>query len=220
MSTVFWVWTPVHNAESVIALLLPAVIVGAIGVDWLHYSDYWRLLRVPLAMIAAIGLYVGCVANFIADTADASAAPWARHGNLLWGRDTTTEQARLYAGEAAAGISPADATVFFDGEVPLPLRWYLRDLRVLPSADAATVVVSHTPSAESQAAAPRLPSPTTYHFDCAEGWLPNLATVRLAEVANFMLRGRIWGPITTNHLTITVRKPSTAAPPVIFAPVS
>jgi hypothetical protein len=74
-----------------------------------------------------------------------------------------------------------------------------------------TVKTSAPPSAESQAAA-------IYHVDYAEGWSPNFSAAKSAEVARFMLSGRVWGPITTKNLTILVRKPSASAPTVILTP--
>lgn len=213
LSVAFFLWTPMRNAESILAILVPAAVVGAIGIDWLHHSDVWRLIRLPLAVLAAITLYAGVIGNFICAAPDASEAPWARHANLLWGADATTEQARLYARQAGAGISPASATVFFNGEVAAPLRWYLRNLRPLRAADAATVIVSASAptSPESQPAA-------IYHFDYAEGWLPNFGTAEPSDVMRFLLSGRIWGPVTTKDITILVRKPSASAPTVILTP--
>ncbi len=222
-SIAFWIWTPYRPADAILALLLPAAVVGAIGLDWLHRRDSWRRLRWPLAVIAAMTLYVGGVANFIWPAPDASEAPWARHANLFWGAPATTEQTRLYVREAAAGISPADATVYFDGAVALPLRWYLRDLRPVSRAAAATVIVSNAPapqppvtqSPEAQSSAPELS--VIYHFDYAEGWLPSFARARSSQVVDFLLRGRLWGPITTAGATIVVRK-SPIAPTVLLSP--
>jgi hypothetical protein len=213
MSTAFFLETPIRTAEAIVAILLPMAVAGAIGIDWLHHREAWRVLRLPLAVLVAITLYISAVANFLCAVPDASEAPWARHTNLFWGAKVTTEQARLYASQAAAGIPPASATVFFDGEVAAPLRWYQRGLRPVRAADAATVVVTtSTPtSPEPQPAA-------TYHFDYAEGWTPNFGVATAADVMRFLLSGKIWGPVTTNDITVIVRKPSSGAPTVILTP--
>ena len=171
------------------------------------------MIRLPFALLAALTLYVSVIANFIYAAPDASEAAWARHANLFWGANATTEQARLYARQASAGIPPVNATVFFDDDAPDPLRWYLRDLRPVDDIAVATVIVktSTPPSAEAQAAA-------LYHVDYAEGWLPNFKAAKSAEVIRFLLSGRIWGPVSTKDLTIVVRKPSTSAPTVILTP--
>ncbi len=135
---------------------------------------------------AALTLYVGIVGNFIWSTPDASEAPWARHANLWQGAQATTVQARLYTDDAAAGISPADATVFFDGEIAAPLRWYLRELRPVRAAESATVTVSNGATAGG-------PTAADYHFDYAEGWQPDFAKARAAEVMRFLLDGRSGG---------------------------
>ena len=213
ISAAFFLWTPLRTTETIVAILLPMAVIGAIGVDWLHHREAWRVLRVPLALLGAITLYVGAVANFACAVPDASEAPWARHANLFWGAQATTEQARLYARQAAAGIPPVSATVFFDGEVAAPLRWYLRDLRPLHAADAATVVVTKTPptSPEPQPAA-------IYHFDYAEDWSPNFGVATAADLMRFLFSGKIWGPVTTSDLTIVVRKAASGAPTVILTP--
>jgi len=220
-SVVFWLWTPIHRADAILAMLIPAAIVGAIALDWLHQRDLWRMLCWPLAALAILTLYVGALANFIWSIPDASEAPWARHANLFRGAQATTQQAQLYTRDAVAGISAADATIYFDGAVALPLRWYLRDLRIVPTADTASVVVSATsplPSQASPSSAQQSPAAqlaVSYHFDYAEGWVPNFAVARPSEVIGFLLSGRIWGPITTDDATIMVRKSpiAPAAPP-------
>jgi len=213
MSTAFFLWTPSRTTESIVAILLPVAVVGAIGIDWLHHREAWRLLLLPLAVLVAITLYVGAVANFFCAVPDASEAPWARHASLFWGAKATTEQARLYAHQAAAGITPVSATVFFDGEVAAPLRWYLRALRPVRAADAATMIVTtSTPmSPEPQPAA-------TYHFDYAEDWRPDFGVATISDVMRFVLSGKIWGPVTTSDITILVRKPASGAPTVILTP--
>jgi len=213
LSLAFFLWMPSRNAESILPILVAAAVVGAIGIDWLHHTEAWRMIRLPLAAIAAITLYIGAIGNFVCYAPDASEAPWARHANLYWGDAATTEQARLYSRQAAAGIPPASATVFFDGQVAASLRWYLRDLRPVAAADAATLIVSKPdpPLAEAQAAA-------VYHFDYEEGWLPNFGAAKFSDVMRFLLTGRIWGPISTREITIVVRKPAASAPTVILTP--
>jgi hypothetical protein len=216
LSVAFFFRSPRRDTESILAILTPAAVIGAIGIDWLHHSDAWRLVRLPLAAIAALTLYVGAVGNFVCYAPDASEPPWARHANLFWGASATTEQARLYARRAAGGIAPASATVFFDGEngeIAAPLRWYLRNLRQISTADAATVVVSKSvpPANAAQAA-------SIYHFDYAEGWRPNFGAARSDDVIRFLLSGRIWGPVITDDITILVRKPAASAPTVILTP--
>ena len=216
LSVGFFCWSPDRESASVMAILTPAAVVGAIGLDWLHHSDIWRLVRVPLAVIALVTLYIGAVANFASYGPDASEAPWARHANLYWGAAATTVQTRLYARQAAGGIAPADATVFFEDEnepAAAPIRWYMRGLRPIATAAAATVVVS----AKAPAASESQPM-AIYSFDYSQGWQPNFATAKAAEVMRFLLSGKIWGPITAENISIMVRKPATSAPTVIMTP--
>jgi uncharacterized protein (TIGR03663 family) len=206
-SIAFWLWTPVRSAESVLAIIIPLAMLGAIGLEWIHHSEMWRWLRVPIAAIATLTLYVSIVGNFIWATPDASEAPWARHANLFQEAPVATVQARLYTDDAAAGISPADATVFFDGEIAAPLRWYLRELRPVPAAESATVIVSNGAAAQGASSG----TAASYHFDYAESWQPNFGKARAAEVMRFLFGGRIWGPVTLDDVTIMVRKPAASA---------
>jgi predicted membrane-bound mannosyltransferase len=213
MSFGYFCWAPQRHTASIVAILTPASIVGAIGLDWLHHRNAWQQIRIPLAAIAMLTLYIGTVGNFVCQAPDASEAPWARHANLFWGASATTEQARLYSQQAAAGVAPSTATVAFDGEIAAPLRWYLRDLRPVANADAASVVVSRSTSPVN-AGQPA----TIYHFDYAEGWLPNFHAARAGDVIRLLFSGRIWGPVTTDDVSIVVRKPATSAPTVIITP--
>jgi predicted membrane-bound mannosyltransferase len=213
LSFAYFCWAPERDTASILAILTPAAVVGAIGLDWLHHRDAWRLVRLPLAAIAALTLYIGAVGNFVCQAPDASEAPWARHANLFWGASATTEQARLYSLQAAAGVTPSNATVAFDDAIAAPLRWYLRDLRPVANADAASVVVSKSVSPANAG-----PAAAIYHFDYAEGWRPNFGAARAGDVIRFLFSGRIWGPVTTDEVSILVRKPATSAPTVILTP--
>ncbi|MGD0289873.1 MAG: hypothetical protein ABSC63_09505 [Candidatus Binataceae bacterium] len=213
LSVAYFCWSPRRDTESIVAMLIPAAVVGAIGLNWLHHSDAWRLTRIPLVVAAILTIYIGAVANFVCDAPDGSEAPWARHANLFRGASATTEQARLYSRQAAAGIAPVNATVAFDGEIGAPLRWYLRNLRPIANADAATVVVSKA-AATTNGASPA----AIYHFDCAEGWIPNFAEAQASAVSRFLISGRIWGPVISDDATILVRKSAASAPTVILTP--
>jgi uncharacterized protein (TIGR03663 family) len=214
LSVAFFLWSPQRSAESIVAMLTPAALIGAIGIDWLHHRGVWLMARLPLALIVVLSLYIGAVANFVCDTPDASEPPWARHANLFWGAAATSEQTRLYCREAAAELTAASATVFFDDEISAPLRWYLRDLRPIATADAATVVVTNKPNPAMRAA----PAAAIYHFDYDQGWLPSFRGARTGEIVRFMLSGRTWGPVTGDDVTILVRKLPSSASTVILAP--
>jgi predicted membrane-bound mannosyltransferase len=213
LSVAYFCWSPARDTASIVMILTPAAVVGASGIGWLHRREAWRMLRLPLVAVAALTLYIGAVGNFVSNTPDASEAPWARHANLFRGVGATTEQARLYSRQAANGIAPAVATVAFDGEVAAPLRWYLRELRPIANADAATVVVSKTaPQVNGGAAA------AIYHFDWAQDWAPNFKDAKAADVIRFLFSGQIWGPVTSEDVSIMVRKPMASAPTVILTP--
>jgi hypothetical protein len=213
LSVAYYCWSPRRDPASIAMMLTPAAVVGAIGINWLHHKEAWRMIWLPLAAAAALTLYIGAVANFVSAAPDASEAPWARHANLFRGATATTEQARLYSRQAANGIAPAVATVAFDGDIAAPLRWYVRELRPIANAATATVVVSkEVPQVSGRQAA------AIYHFDWAQGWVPNFGDARAGDIIRLLFSGRTWGPVTSDEVSILVRKPAGSAPTVILTP--
>ena len=198
--------------QNLMQLLVPAALVGAIGMNWLHRSEAWPNVRIPIAALALLTLYASLVANFARATPDASEAPWNRHGSLFWGGEATTEQARLYARRAAAGLTPAAATVYFDGPVPAAIRWYLRELRPVDTVQAASVIVT-----ARQAAPNEEPSDMRiYRFAAVEHWAPDYATLSAGRAIRFVLTGAVWNPGTFDEVTVAVKRAAGSAPAAIL----
>jgi hypothetical protein len=222
LSGAYYLWTPAvkgTNIEILVQILLPMAVVGAIGIDWLHHTDAWRLVWMPLAALALMTLFFGMVANFIRATPDASEAAWDRHGNLYWGADATTVQARIYARRAAAGLTPAAATVYFDGDIAPAIRWYLRDLRPVATQQAASVIVSSRvamPDGESRHEDSN--DVNIYRFGATERWSPDYTTLDAWRALRFVLTGGVWSDVTFDEVTIAARPAGVSAPTANLTP--
>ena len=217
LSLGFFLWMPAWSGDRMLAMLLPAAIVGAFGVDYLHHTSAWRIIRYPLAALAGLTIYVQVLTNFVYAAPDASEASWARHANLFWFDGATTRQTRDESALALEGITPANATVFFkDNDSDLPaLEWYLRTLRPVDKPDAATVVVE--PKPESMANDPDS-GIRAFSFDSDESWSATLKGLDLQRALAYFFTAREWGPIETHSSTIIVKPGPEVAPTQIITP--
>ncbi|HVC43806.1 MAG TPA: hypothetical protein VND20_03245 [Candidatus Binataceae bacterium] len=203
-----------EHLEILVQMLLPMAVVGAIGLNWLHRIAAWRQIRIALLILVLFTLHATAVADFVRATPDASEAPWARHGNLYWGADATTDQTRTFGYRAADGLTPAAATVHFDGAIAAPIHWYLRSLRPVATAQAASVIVTHAapPSDEDSA------DTAVYRFGAAATWSPDYATIDFSRALRFFLTGAVWSPVTYDEITLAIRRAGGSAPTVILTP--
>lgn len=214
LSIAFYMWTPKHADQNLVAILVPVALVGALGIDWLHHADAWSIIRYPLAALLLLTVYVQVLHNFYYYAPDASEAPWARHANLYWGADATTIQTRRECADASNGIAPADATVFFAGGDSPVIRWYLRGLRPVSNIEAATVVAAGQPYRIPSAAG----ATQTHRFDAAIGWSPQAAGLDGTSALHYLFSAQIWGKVSEYSVVLAVRPPLNPAPTVILAP--
>jgi predicted membrane-bound mannosyltransferase len=219
LSLSFFLWMPAWSGDRMLAMLLPAAVVGAFGVDYLHHTSAWRIIRYPLAALAALTLYVQVLTNFVYAAPDASEASWARHANLFWFDGATTVQTRDDSARALEGITPADATVFFkDDHSDLDLsavEWYLRTLRPVDKRDAATVVVEPKPDSIGNDPDSGV---RTFSFDSDESWSASSKGLDLSRALAYFFTARAWGPIETHQATIIVKPGRAVAPTEIITP--
>jgi uncharacterized protein (TIGR03663 family) len=216
LSLGFFLWMPAWSGDRMLAMLLPAAVVGAFGVDYLHHTSAWRIIRYPLAALAALTLYVQVLTNFVYAAPNASEASWARHANLFWFDGATTVQTRDESARALEGITPADATVFFkDDHRDLPaLEWYLRTLRPVDKR-AATVVVEPKPDSIGNDPDSGV---RTFSFDSDESWSASSKGLDLSRALAYFFTARAWGPIETHQATIIVKPGRAVAPTEIITP--
>jgi hypothetical protein len=195
-------------------MVVPAAMLGAFAVDYLHRSTVWPYARWPLAALALLTLYLQVSANFIHYAPDASEANWSRDANLLWGRGATTFQTRANAAEIERQLSPVDATVAFEGGEAPALAWYLRALRPTEDKRDAAVRVDLNAAAGN----PDPAAGTRYVFDFEQSWIPNVTTLDSATAVRFMLSGRPWGIVRSRSVAITVRPAGMIEPTPILPP--
>ncbi len=206
-------WTPAREPARIVAMLVPAAVIGAIGLDWLHRTEIWKYIWMPLAVIAAGSLYAGVNADFINGVPNPSEAPWARHGNLFRTEGATLPDLPGVAGAAQAGLPVDIATVGYIGSVAPQIRWYLRNLRPLNEASAASVI------AVEEAPAPTVSSESKrWNFAYSESWRPDFTGINAAQVTRFLATGELWGATRQRTATIIRRPVGPAAPTVILTP--
>lgn len=214
LSLVFCAWSPRPTPQTTLIMLVPVALMAAIGADFLHHLEIWRAVRVALAALAILTLYVQVLANFVYAAPDASRAPWAQRANLYWGEHATTVQCRKQTAGVLDELAPADATVFYDTFDSPAIRWYLRALRAVPKREAATVVVSPAAAYEFNADS----TIRKLQFDFEMGWNPRLDGLDARSAIRFLFTGLTWGQVSYRAVTITVRPTNAPTPTVIFTP--
>lgn len=204
-----------REPERLILMLLPFVIVGALGIDYLHHTRAWPYLRVVLVALIAATVYVQIQANFIYAAPDANETPWARHANLYWREGATTIQARAYLNEIRRRFPEEGGTVFNSGVWQPSLRWYLRDFRSTKSAKLADLVINpnrlFTELQESELESPG-------RVDLEESWKPALSTLTPRRAIRFVFTAIAWTPLRTSAIAIAIRPRLDLAPTLIIPP--
>lgn len=215
LSFVIYHLIPMRAPDFTLALIVPAAFLGAFAVDYAHHTKAWRYIRYVVAMLVGLTVYVQLLATFVYFAPDASEAPWRRHASLYWSDGATTTQLSEQSAEILKLVSPAEATVAFNGAAGSApaLRWYLRGLRPAASAESATVAVNVDMSGPAGTSADH-----NFAFDFEESWQPQTATLDAARAIRYLLAARVWGPVTTRGVAITVRPGGPTAPTVILTP--
>jgi predicted membrane-bound mannosyltransferase len=209
MSFAFYLWSPARAPDQMMRMIVPAAFLGAIAVDYLHHTQAWHLVRYVVAALALLTVYVQFLAIYCVP--QPGGAPWARHGSLYWSAGATPVIARDRTHEIMIMAYGPVGTIWFNGGMPPSLRWYLRDLRPALSAAEATVVINAD-------ASPKPGDDVKAGFEYEESWKPNLATLDAARALRYLFTERIWGPVTTRVVNVTVRPLTESAPTVIVPP--
>lgn len=204
-----------RESERLVLMLLPLVIVGALGIDYLHHTRAWPYVRMALVAFGAATVYVQIAANFIYAAPDSNEPPWARHANLYWREGATTIEARAFLSDIRRRFPEEGGTVFDFGIWPPSLRWYLRDFRPTNLAKLADLVIN-----------PNLPvvavrddeveSPV--RLDLEESWEPTLSALTPARAIRFVFTANAWTGLRDRTIAIMVRPPSELAPTLIIPP--
>jgi hypothetical protein len=211
----YFLGTRERESERLVLMLLPLVIVGAIGIDVLHHTKAWPYARVALVALGAATVYVQVEANFIYAAPDANETPWARHGNLYWREGATTTQARAHLNEIRRRFPEAGGTAFNFGVWPPSVRWYLRDFRPTRSAKLADLVINPDRLAFADQDPDLEP---ISNFDLEVSWEPILTKLTPERAISFLLTSRAWAALHASTITIIVRPSSDSAPTLIIPP--
>jgi uncharacterized protein (TIGR03663 family) len=204
-----------RQSERLVLILLPLVIVGAIGIDDLHHTKAWPYASAVLVALGVAAVYVQVEANFVYATADANEPSWARHANLYWREGATTIQARMHLKEIRRRFPEDGGTVLNLGIWQPSLRWYLRDFRPTSSAKLADLVISpHQPASAVEDS--DLENPVS--LDLEESWDPTLAGLTPERALRFVFSARAWVPLRDTTIAIGVRPTLDLAPTLIIPP--
>jgi uncharacterized protein (TIGR03663 family) len=215
MSFGYFLGSRERDPERLVLMLLPLVIVGALGIDYLHHTKVWPYLRVLLIALSAAAAYVQVQSNFIYVAPDANETSWARHANLYWTEGATTTQARVHLEEIRRRFPEAGGTVFNFGVWQPSLRWYLRDFRPAKSAKLADLVINASPLFTKVQATEIERSDS---IELEQSWDPTLTGLTPARALRFVLTGIAWAPLQGNSIAIAVRPRLDSAPTLIIPP--
>jgi predicted membrane-bound mannosyltransferase len=204
-----------RDSERLVLILLPLVIVGALGIDYFHHTSTWPYARAVLVTLGAATVYVQVAVNFIHAAPEANEAPWARPANLYWREGATTIEARARLSEIRRGFPEAGGSVFNAGIWQPSLRWYLRDFRPTNSAKLADLVINRD---LRSAAGHNSGLESLSRIDLEESWEPTLATLTPAYAIRFVFTATAWAPLQHSTIAITVRPPSDVAPTLVIPP--
>jgi hypothetical protein len=216
--TIFLVFVGSRTRESerLVLILLPLVMMGALGIDYLHHTKAWPYARIVLIGLGAVTLYVQILTNFIYAAPPADEPPWARHANLYWREGAMATEARSQLNEIRRRFPQDGGTVFNHSLWQPSLRWYLRDFRPSGSARTADLVINSSPPAAVQDSDLERP----FTVDLEERWEPALDTISLGQSMRFILTAESWIPLQNDAVSIRMRPSSELAPTLVLPPPS
>lgn len=213
LAAAFFTITPAFSSAWVVEILVPAILLGAIGIEALSRTRGWNLVFYPLAALGLATFYVQMTTNFAIIAPDPSEAPWARRALLFWSQPFTAAGARE-ALRLAVSAGPVPArTVWIANDSPV-LRWYLRDLRPAENAAGADLIAG---AGEAPAG---WPLAERRSFDLESWWRPDLHGLRMRQVIRFLLLSRSWQALESRQVTIMIRAANRSTPTTIYAPPS
>jgi hypothetical protein len=211
LAAAFFTMTPAFSPAWIVEILIPPILLGAIGIEALSRAWGWNLVFYPLAVLGLATLNVQLTTNFAIVAPDPSEAPWARHALLFWSEPATAAGAReALRMVVSAGPAPV-RTAWIAGDSPV-LRWYLRDLRPAENAADAELIAG---LAEAPAG---WPIAERSSFDLESWWRPDLHGLSVRQAIRFLLLGRSWQALESREVTVLSRVASHPTPTTIYVP--
>ncbi len=207
LSVAAYAAAPGHRPDFALGMIVPAAMLGAVGIDWIFRSAAWSVMGYVLAVIAAGAIYSQALTSAIFPAPDASEAPWARHALLYWSEPATTWQAR--AACASAAKAARGGTIAFAPGIDAPaVRWYLRAISPAVAGAAATIAVNAPapdPASESGSA-------ESSQFVLEQQWSPSMRAMTARDALRYFLSGRAWTAVNGREIALTVKAPEKPAP--------
>jgi hypothetical protein len=216
LSCAFFLGSSDREPDRIVLLLLPMVIVSALGIDYVHHTRAWPYARAVLIALGALTVYVQVLANFKYAAPGGNEASSARHANLYWRGAATTSEARARLREIRWRFPEQGGTVFIDGPWQPSLRWYLREFRPTSSAEMADLVIYSLPGKPIRDSDVESFS----SIDLQESWSPAIGALNAARAIRFVFTAEAWLPLPTSTIAIMTRTPSDSAPTLILPPSS
>jgi predicted membrane-bound mannosyltransferase len=200
---------PGVHAEFALGVIVPAAMLGAVGIDWIFRSAAWTVMGYVMAVIAAGAVYSQALTSAVYPAPDASEAPWARHALLYWSEPATTWQARAECDSAAKAARGGTIAFASGADVPA-IRWYLRAISPAPAGTAAAIVVNPPGPDSPSGAAPTQSS----QFVLEQDWTPSISVLTPRAAMRYFLSARAWTPMHGREIALTVletKKPAESA---------
>ncbi|HUY18260.1 MAG TPA: hypothetical protein VMV15_03455 [Candidatus Binataceae bacterium] len=211
MAAAFFALTPAFSPPWIVEILVPAILLGAIGIEALARTRAWNLLFYPLAALGIATFYVQMATNFVIVAPAPTEAPWARHALLFWSQPVTAAGAtEALARAVTAGGAPA-TSVWIAADSPV-LEWYLRDLRSVHNPADADLIAGATEAPSGWPIAARS------SFDLESWWRPGLGSLRARQAILFLLLEHAWQPLESRSVTVLTRATIPPTPITIYAP--
>jgi uncharacterized protein (TIGR03663 family) len=220
----FFLIDPVRHPEWLVMMLVPATILAAAAIDWLHHFDGWRFIRYPIAVVALLSVYIQFAINFVHYAPDYTEASWSRHLLLFWTDPATTIQAAEEFSHAERAVTD-NGSVFLADPDPVA-RWYLRGLKDADTGSNADIVIA------PPAAAPEPNQIQSYEFPLEESWQPDPAIYSLSAALRYFFTQRAQSEVFSHEIRIEVRShtpatipplesanPTPSATPTVVSPV-
>lgn len=211
LAVIFFTITPAFSPAWIVEILIPPILLGAIGIEALSRSRAWNLVFYPLAVLGLVTLNVQIIANFTIVAPDPGEASWARHALLFWSEPATAAGVREALRTLVSGGPVPVRTAWIAGDSPV-IRWYLRDLQSADSAADADLIAGLADAPAGWPIAER------NSFDLESWWRPDLHNLSIRQALRFVLLGRSWQALESNEVTVLSRIANRSTPTTIYVP--
>ncbi|HUA35563.1 MAG TPA: hypothetical protein VMA09_18280 [Candidatus Binataceae bacterium] len=198
INTAVFLLLPAPQMEYLLAILVPLALLAAIGINALAMSSAWTGVRIAIAALGLLTLYVATLVNFVFSAPNTGQAAWRRHLLLYWVEPSTTIQTRHECMRILSAPQNADASFWAPPYAP-QVSWYLNSMRAAPDRPAAQISI----------ASPSFSTSGPREFSLDESWDPDPTKLTLRSAILYFALMRPWtDAITYNDLRVTEQTPA------------